>query len=46
MDAVYEISITNNAEVRFRWCTLCLRSGADFIVQNAVSMVTSQVEEI
>ncbi|EKX48439.1 hypothetical protein GUITHDRAFT_105587 [Guillardia theta CCMP2712] len=38
MDAVYEISITNNAEVRFRWCTLCLRSGADFIVQNAVSM--------
>ena len=32
MDRIYGLSGVVNAEIRFRWCTLCLRAGAAWII--------------
>ena len=37
MQALYGLAGVTNSEIRFRWCTLCLRAGASFILPTAVS---------
>lgn len=31
MEEIYKLSSTKNSEIRFRWQTLCIRAGAEFI---------------
>eukprot|EP00281_Chroomonas_sp_CCMP1168_P023467 CAMPEP_0206228258 /NCGR_PEP_ID=MMETSP0047_2-20121206/9075_1 /ASSEMBLY_ACC=CAM_ASM_000192 /TAXON_ID=195065 /ORGANISM="Chroomonas mesostigmatica_cf, Strain CCMP1168" /LENGTH=667 /DNA_ID=CAMNT_0053651493 /DNA_START=132 /DNA_END=2135 /DNA_ORIENTATION=- len=42
MDKSYSLTSSRNSEVCFRWYTLCLRSGAKFIVPHVTKMLTSQ----
>jgi len=42
MERTYGLSATRNAEVRFRWLLLALRSGAAWAVDQALAMATSQ----
>lgn len=42
MQAIYDLSYVVNAEIRFRWCTLCLRAGAEWIVSTAIALLSTQ----
>jgi len=42
MDRLYGLTKSKNCELRFRWCTLCLRCGADFILDTVVEMLSTQ----
>lgn len=42
MDRAYEFTLSNNAEIKFRWQSLCIRSGAAWIVPHAFEFITSQ----
>ncbi len=42
MDAAYGLSKCQNAEIKFRWQLLCLRSNAPWIVPYVIDFITSQ----
>jgi leukotriene-A4 hydrolase len=42
LDKAYGLSESGNAEVKYRWQSLCLRSDAKWIVPQVVAFVTSQ----
>jgi leukotriene-A4 hydrolase len=42
MQAMYDLSRVVNTEIRFRWCTLCLRGGAEWIVPAAIELLSTQ----
>lgn len=42
LDAVFHLSECTNAEIKFRWHTLCLQSHADFIVPHTVNFLSEQ----
>ena len=43
MDALYGFSSSGNAEVRFRWCMLCIKAEMPAIVPAVVRLMTEQV---
>eukprot|EP01041_Mallomonas_annulata_P006717 gene6717-13611_t len=42
MDGLYDLTASGNAEIKFRWLSLCIESDVTWIVPHAVSFVTSQ----
>ena len=42
MDTLYQLSASNNAEIKFRWQSLCLQCDALFVVPQVVAFVTQQ----
>mmetsp|Transcript_32923 Transcript_32923/g.33535 ORF Transcript_32923/g.33535 Transcript_32923/m.33535 type:complete len:624 (+) Transcript_32923:135-2006(+) len=42
MDTLYSFTTSTNAEIKYRWCALCIDSEAVWILPVAVDMVTSQ----
>lgn len=42
MDQAYGLTSSTNAEVKFRWCMLCIGSEVGWIVPHAVALATSQ----
>jgi len=42
LDALYKLSASRNAEVRFRWQRLCIKMRADFIVPQVIDFLQSQ----
>lgn len=42
MQQTYDLNAITNSEVRFRWCTVCLRSGARWIIPLVVEMLSTQ----
>lgn len=42
MDVVYGLSERRNAEIKFRWQNMCLKSNAKWIVPYVVDFITSQ----
>ena len=42
LDLAYQFTVCNNAELKYRWQTLCLLSEAEWIVPHVVSFITTQ----
>ena len=42
MDERYRFTETRNAEIKFRWLSLCLQCGSSFIVPHVVAFLTQQ----
>lgn len=42
MDALYQLSESNNTEIRFRWCQLCLRAKYEQIFPSVIRLLTEQ----
>ena len=42
VDAQYRFTETRNAEIKFRWLSLCLQCGSSFIVPHVVAFLTQQ----
>jgi len=42
LDALYSLTNNGNAEIKFRWQSICLRCEAGWIVPHVVSFITSQ----
>ena len=42
LDKTYNLSLSNNCEIKLRWQLLCLKSGTPWIVDNVVEFITAQ----
>lgn len=42
MDAAYSLTVCANAEIKFRWQSICVRCEAPWIVPHVVAFITSQ----